>query len=110
MDALRQISASGSTPGPFQGVTPRHQLWSGNCGDLPDYPYEKYISDEAVVYDVVKQLKTHGLAFITGCPGVEASVAEVGERIGPVRDTFYGRTWDGRSKPLSKFCIVEWHR
>ncbi|KAK5714790.1 hypothetical protein LTR17_017037 [Elasticomyces elasticus] len=57
------------------------------------------MKDDATVYSVVKQLKTQGLVFITGVPDVEQSVAAIGERIGPIRDTFYGRTWDVRTVP-----------
>ncbi|KAI7157746.1 Clavaminate synthase-like protein [Hortaea werneckii] len=98
-ETLRQINSSGTIPSPFQGATPRHQLWSAASANVPDFTYETYMKDDATVYEVVKQLKSHGLVFITGCPGVEASVAEVGERIGPVRDTLYGRTWDVRTVP-----------
>ncbi|KAK5737269.1 hypothetical protein LTR17_006881 [Elasticomyces elasticus] len=55
------------------------------------------MKDDATVYSVVKQLKTQGLMFITGVSDVEQSVAAIGERIRPIRDTFYGRTWDVRT-------------
>jgi gamma-butyrobetaine dioxygenase len=93
---LTQIKASGATPSPFQGYVPKPVLWDASSADLPDYGYDSYMKDDATVYEVIKQLRTHGLVFVTHVPGMEQSVAAVGERIGPVRDTFYGRTWDGK--------------
>ncbi|KAK5721917.1 hypothetical protein LTR15_006511 [Elasticomyces elasticus] len=100
VDALRQIHASGSPPTPFQVSTPRPELWSPSSSNSPeDFGYESYMKDDATVYSVVKQLRTQGLVFIIGVPDVEQSVAAIGERIGPIRDTFYGRTWDVRTVP-----------
>lgn len=95
VETLRQISTSASPPAPASGSVVRHELWNANSRKLPDFEYQRYLNDDATVYEVVKQLKTHGLVFITRVPGEEESVAAVGERIGPIRDTFYGRTWDG---------------
>ncbi|GKU07666.1 unnamed protein product [Fusarium langsethiae] len=55
--------------------------------------------DDKAVYKLIHQLRTDGLAFITNVPGVEKSVAEIATRIGPVKDTFYGHTWDVRTVP-----------
>lgn len=45
------------------------------------------------------QLQDYGLVLIDGVPELETSVERIGERIGPLRDTFYGRTWDVKDKP-----------
>lgn len=95
VETLRQINKSGSPPSPASGSVVRHELWSADSRKLPDFEYQRYLNDDTTVYEVVKQLKTHGLVFITGVPGTDEGIVDVGERIGPIRDTFYGRTWDG---------------
>jgi hypothetical protein len=35
-------------------------------------------------------------------PSGEESVINIGTRIGPLRDSFYGRTWDVKSVPNAK--------
>lgn len=45
------------------------------------------------------QLLQKGLLFIRDVPPDEGSVAKLAERIALLRNTFYGSTWDVRSKP-----------
>ena len=52
----------------------------------------------AVVYELLRA----GLIFIRNVPAEEDSVRNVLERIGPLRNTFYGETWDVRSVPEAK--------
>lgn len=65
-----------------------------------DYP-EYAVSDSALLR-ALRQLKTHGLVFLRNVPDDETSVISIAERIGPLRDSFYGRTWDVRSVPDAK--------
>lgn len=97
LNALREISKAGITLGPFQIPPASLVVWDANSETLPDYSYGKYMSDDATLYQVISQLHTHGLVFIVDTPGIEKSVSTIGERIGPVKDTFYGKTWDGKS-------------
>lgn len=69
---------------------------------LPDFSYEAYMQSEKTLYDALEQLHTHGLAFLTNVPESEKSVSAIAERIGPVKNTFYGYTWDVRSVPEAK--------
>ncbi|KAI9846527.1 MAG: hypothetical protein M1837_003948 [Sclerophora amabilis] len=60
--------------------------------------YDDYIRDEKVLLQALLQLKKYGLVFLKDVPqGDERAVERIGERIGVLRDTFYGRTWDVRS-------------
>lgn len=43
-------------------------------------------------------LRRTGLIFVTDVPPDEQSVERVANRIGPLQETFYGRTWDVRNK------------
>lgn len=62
--------------------------------------YEQYTKSDAAVHATVSNLARYGLSFISGCPsGPENSgvLADMAQRIGPLKNTFYGSTWDVRS-------------
>lgn len=54
------------------------------------------MQDDETALKLVTQLYTYGIAFITNVPGIEKSVSAMATRIGPVKDTLYGYTWDGK--------------
>ncbi|KAK4957145.1 hypothetical protein LTR10_005103 [Elasticomyces elasticus] len=85
---------------------PPHSFWSAQRykdSDLFDpVAYGAYMSDDAALYKVLLMLRTHGLLFLTGVPESEDSVSKIVERIGPLKTTFYGSTWDVRSVPQAK--------
>ena len=60
-------------------------------------PFTKYVSDDDTLFEAVESLRIYGLVFVRGVPDDERAVERVAERIGTLRDTFYGRTWDVRS-------------
>ncbi len=59
--------------------------------------YEEFLSNDSVLYEALDQLKIYGLVFIRGIPDDSAAVESVAGRIGNLRDSFYGRTWDVKS-------------
>jgi gamma-butyrobetaine dioxygenase len=63
--------------------------------------HEKSMTDEKTLFEVLEQLKLYGLVFINNVPG-ENGPAAMGKRIGSLRDTFYGETWDVKSVPQAK--------
>lgn len=65
-------------------------------------PYMEYMRSDGVVFEVLRQLKLYGLVFIKGVPAEETEVEKVANRIGHLRDSFYGRTWDVKSVPQAK--------
>ena len=72
-------------------------MWDAQTCDYSDFDYESYMNDDAILYRALQQLRSHGLTFVTNSPGIEKSISTIAERIGPVKDTFYGYTWDGES-------------
>lgn len=44
----------------------------------------------------MRQLRQHGLVFITDIPRLEDALEKIAKRMGPMKDTFYGYTWDGK--------------
>jgi gamma-butyrobetaine dioxygenase len=83
---------------------PERVLWDAKTfeNDVRNIDYDQYMSDDAVLYKALEALHTHGLIFLQNVPESEASVAKITERIGPLKNTFYGMTWDVRSVPEAK--------
>lgn len=99
MAALRELNQLGSFPGLGRDTHDAQILWTKEpLDDLKDFDYNEYMQDDEQVYRLIRQLRTDGLAFVTNIPGEVESLAKIATRIGPVKDTFYGRTWDGMSK------------
>ncbi|CAA9957628.1 Gamma-butyrobetaine dioxygenase [Pyrenophora teres f. maculata] len=64
--------------------------------------YNSYMTDDATLFDALAHLNRYGLLFINNVPDSEESVVSLASRIGTLKDTFYGRTWDVRSKPKAE--------
>jgi gamma-butyrobetaine dioxygenase len=67
--------------------------------NLVQMPYEEYMSNDASLFHAIEALRRYGLAFVTKVPSSPESVGKLVERIGPLRNSFYGSTWDVESKP-----------
>ena len=61
--------------------------------------YDKLLRSERQFTKILSALDRYGLAFVTDVPKEEKAVEVIGEMIGPLRHTFYGRTWDVKDKP-----------
>jgi gamma-butyrobetaine dioxygenase len=75
--------------------------------DITYLDYNSYMKSEETLYKALKMLYTHGLVFLKNVPDTistdsATSVASIAERIGSIRLTFYGRTWDVKSVPNAK--------
>jgi alpha-ketoglutarate-dependent taurine dioxygenase len=73
---------------------------------LPHYDYHEYINNNETLAQVVKDLNKFGIAIISSVPSQSDQendsnplVAKIGERIGYIKPTFYGYTFDVKSKP-----------
>jgi alpha-ketoglutarate-dependent taurine dioxygenase len=64
--------------------------------------YENFVANEESLKKALASLVRDGLLFITGVPPESTSVGTIAERIGPLKNTFYGSTWDVRSKADAK--------
>jgi len=64
--------------------------------------YEEYSKTEEGLLKALKHLQDYGLVFVRGVPTEDQEVVKVAERIGHLRETFYGRTWDVKSVPDAK--------
>jgi gamma-butyrobetaine dioxygenase len=60
--------------------------------------YKDWMGQDEVLFDALSHLNNYGLLFLKNVPESEESVVDIAGRIGTLKDTFYGRTWDVRSK------------
>ncbi|PVH93230.1 Clavaminate synthase-like protein [Periconia macrospinosa] len=60
--------------------------------------YAGWMGQDEVLFDALAHLNKYGLLFLKNVPESEESVVDIAGRIGTLKDTFYGRTWDVRSK------------
>ncbi|KAI9824267.1 MAG: hypothetical protein M1832_002074 [Thelocarpon impressellum] len=83
---------------------PRQVLWDRATitADAVSLGFKDYMSSDEAVLEALRQLNTYGLVFLHDVPASPSSVADIGERIGPLRHSFYGRTWDVRSVASAK--------
>ncbi|KAF7594981.1 hypothetical protein BBP40_007579 [Aspergillus hancockii] len=64
--------------------------------------FEDYLNDEAKFARAMRQLATTGLLFVKDIPDSREMVEKIATRMGPLRNTFYGATWDVRNVPQAK--------
>lgn len=64
--------------------------------------FDDYINTEKGLFRALIMLRDHGLLIVRDVPDSETSVVDIATRIGNLRDTFYGRTWDVKSVPQAK--------
>ena len=64
--------------------------------------YESYMTDEITLYSVLDSLRRYGLVFLRGVPDLDVAVERIGGRIGALRNSFYGQTWQVKSMPSAK--------
>lgn len=64
--------------------------------------YADYMSSSSVLLSSLHHLFRFGLLFIHSIPFDTDAVSHIARRIGPVKETLYGSTWDVRSVPSAK--------
>ncbi|KAF2791832.1 Clavaminate synthase-like protein [Melanomma pulvis-pyrius CBS 109.77] len=71
--------------------------------------YKAYMTEDEALFDAISHLNKFGLLFLKNVPKSEESVVDIAGRIGNLKDTFYGRTWDVRSKPKAENIAYTQH-
>ncbi|KAI5794082.1 hypothetical protein FPQ18DRAFT_241222, partial [Pyronema domesticum] len=83
---------------------PARKLW--NRGKMEKnvsfIDYEDYMKDEDKLWEAVLALSQYGLVFLKNCPKDEKAIEGMVERIGELKNTFYGHTWNVKSIKDSK--------
>ncbi|KAI0407397.1 Clavaminate synthase-like protein [Xylaria palmicola] len=65
----------------------------------PYFGYSEFMGGGPEYRQAMTTLSEFGVIFLRDVPSSEESVQEIAGKIGIIQDTFYGRTWDVRSKP-----------
>ncbi|KAF2085582.1 Clavaminate synthase-like protein [Saccharata proteae CBS 121410] len=64
--------------------------------------YNDYMTSDDALYKSLKHLLKWGILFLRNVPDSEQSVEHIANRIGCLKETLYGRTWDVKSKPSAE--------
>jgi gamma-butyrobetaine dioxygenase len=80
------------------------RLWSRDEFDISQntFDYEELMNENVPLASALQRLDTLGLIFLSNVPQDESSVASIASRIGVLRSTFYGSTWDVRNQVDAK--------
>ena len=83
---------------------PEPRLWSRTriTRELRTIKYEDYMKEDEALYHALLHLNIHGILLLKDVPESETAVEDITSRMGTLRDTFYGRTWDVKSVPEAK--------
>ncbi|EEQ85389.1 hypothetical protein RJZ56_001824 [Blastomyces dermatitidis] len=64
--------------------------------------FKDYMEDDSQFFLAMRSLKHLGLLFVKDIPDSAEMVEKIATRMGPLRNSFYGQTWDVRSVPDAK--------
>ncbi|KAL5338903.1 hypothetical protein BJX70DRAFT_388321 [Aspergillus crustosus] len=64
--------------------------------------YEDYMHNDTRFTQAMRNLASAGMIFVKDIPDSREMVEKVATRMGPLRNTFYGPTWDVRQVPKAK--------
>lgn len=64
--------------------------------------FEEYMNDDVKFAAAMRNLSMLGIIFVKDIPDSREMVEKIATRMGPLRNTFYGSTWDVRSVPDAK--------
>ncbi|NXM74396.1 BODG dioxygenase, partial [Serilophus lunatus] len=76
---------------------PEHQYWGSDL-QLPQIPFEEVMYNDESAYEWLCTLKKLGIVLLTGAATSQGELIKLGHRIGFLRLTFYGPTWQVQDK------------
>ncbi|XP_069561555.1 gamma-butyrobetaine dioxygenase [Brachyistius frenatus] len=68
---------------------------------IPTADYREVLRDDEAALAWLLALRRVGIVYLKGAPAERGQVARLAERIGYLRLTFYGPTWQVRDKPMA---------
>ncbi|XP_017269786.1 gamma-butyrobetaine dioxygenase [Kryptolebias marmoratus] len=68
---------------------------------IPTADYLEVLSDDKAALAWLLALRRVGIVYLKGAPAEQGQVARLAERIGYLRLTFYGHTWQVQDKPMA---------
>lgn len=93
-----------STQRPDRSAALRYYVWNRSQieQNLKFATYEQWMSDDDYFGRAILDLQDSGIFIVRGVPDTETAVEDLAKRMGPIRDSLYGRTWDVKSVPDAK--------
>ncbi|XP_018419592.1 PREDICTED: gamma-butyrobetaine dioxygenase isoform X2 [Nanorana parkeri] len=76
---------------------PEHDYWGSNL-KIPTLSYEEVLRCDPTAYNWLCTLKKSGIVLLDGAPVRKGELVTLGKRIGYMRHTFYGYTWQVQDK------------
>uniref|UniRef100_A0A8C8AXW8 gamma-butyrobetaine dioxygenase n=1 Tax=Otus sunia TaxID=257818 RepID=A0A8C8AXW8_9STRI len=76
---------------------PERQYWGSDL-QLPKIPFEEIMYNDESAYKWLRTLKKVGIVLLTGAAARQGELVKLGHRIGFLRLTFYGPTWQVQDK------------
>lgn len=83
----------------------KHQIFWDRKGmerDQPWIDYNDWMTNDDLFREALNKLSLYGLLFVSNIPDSREMVSTIATRMGPLRNTFYGSTWDVRNDPKAK--------
>ncbi|CCE94200.1 Aim17p TDEL_0H03410 [Torulaspora delbrueckii] len=105
LDFIYKFKGSTFVTDALRNTVSKHKpvLWDkktlkGHMEDLVSVNYDGFMKNEEQLYKALTTLQKYGLALINNVPkGNEDAVKDICERVGPIRNTIYGETFDVKS-------------
>ena len=69
---------------------------------LKSFAFDDFLCSSKVMHEALNKLHSYGIIILLSVPSEPAAIERIAGRIGPLRNTFYGPTWDVRSMPSAK--------
>lgn len=85
--------------------TGKHQMfWDRKAmeKDQAWISYNDWMTSDDMFRDALNKLSLCGLLFVNNIPDSREILSSIATRMGPLRNTFYGSTWDVRNDPKAK--------
>lgn len=88
---------------PFGNLSPL--LWDASALEhrgVLRITYDDWLAGGDTFNEALAELELTGLVFVVDVPQTKQAVVDLGLRFGALHETFYGRTWDVKSKPQAE--------
>ena len=92
---LRHVAENNHRPSSW---LPEAQSWTtGSIGEVPRVDGSAALESDEAILALLNNLMVYGACVLENSPTHEGYLLELAERIGPVRDSNFGRIWDVRA-------------
>ncbi|PGH05922.1 hypothetical protein GX51_02703 [Blastomyces parvus] len=102
--SAEQLSTMTTVEKFFQAREGRRTTWNKSVMEQHQHwvSFKDYMEDDSQFLLAMRSLKYLGLLFVKDIPESAEMVEKIATRMGPLRNSFYGQTWDVRSVPDAK--------